>query len=108
MWLLAFAFFLQTPVILELVLNRLIAVVWNSRRTPMRKLADGSFCGSLLALVMSVLTIPVSIASAAAQLFVSYLSFWLSLTRSPLTSLDGGRKRSGDMMLAFYYLDLAQ
>jgi len=79
MWLLAFAVFLQIAVILELVLNRIIGVLYNARRTPMRKLADGSFCGSLLALVMSVLTIPVSLASAAAQLFVSYLTFWLSL-----------------------------
>ncbi len=58
MWLLFFAASLQIAVILELVLNRFIAVVCNSRRSESRKLADGSFCGSLLALVMSVLTIP--------------------------------------------------
>jgi hypothetical protein len=79
MWLLAFALVLQVVVILELVLNRIIAVLCNARRNPMRKLADGSFCGSLLALVMSVLTIPVSMGAAAAQLFLSYITLWVSL-----------------------------
>jgi len=79
MWLLAFAVALQLAVIFELVLNRIIAVLCNVKRNPVRKLADGSFCGSLLALVMSALTVPVSIAAAAAQIFVSYFFFWVGL-----------------------------
>lgn len=79
MWLLLFAVALQLAVIFELVLNRIIAVLCNSRRSEVRKLADGSFCGSLLALVVSTLTIPVSIAAAAAQLFVNYFMFWVAL-----------------------------
>jgi hypothetical protein len=79
MWLLLFAASLQSAVILELVLNRVIAVVCNAPRSPVRKLADGSFCGSLLGLVISVLTIPVSIIAAAVQLFLSYFMFWVGL-----------------------------
>ena len=79
MWLLAFALVLQAIVILELVINRIISVVCNAKRNPMRKVADGSFCGSLIGLVMSVLTIPVSVGAAAAQLFVSYFFFWVGL-----------------------------
>ena len=79
MWLLAFALVLQVVVILELVLNRIISVVCNAKRNPLRKLADGSFCGSLLGLVMSVLTIPVSVGAAAAQLFLNYFFFWVGL-----------------------------
>jgi hypothetical protein len=79
MWLLLFAGVLQIAVILELFLNRIIAILCNSRRNDVRKLADGSFCGSMLALVTSVLTVPVSIAAAAAQLFVNYFMFWVGL-----------------------------
>ena len=79
MWLLAFAGVLQLVVILELVLNRIISILCNARRNPVRKFADGSFCGSLLALVLSVLTIPVTIAASAAQLFLNYFTFWVSL-----------------------------
>jgi Na+-transporting methylmalonyl-CoA/oxaloacetate decarboxylase gamma subunit len=42
MWLLGFGIVLQILVILELALNRVIAVVSNSRRNPVRKWADGS------------------------------------------------------------------
>ena len=79
MWLLAFALSLQVAVIAELALVRVVTIFCNVRRDPVRRLADNSFCGSLLALVVSLLTAPVSIAAAAAQLFVSYFFFWVSL-----------------------------
>ena len=79
MWLLFFAAALQIAVILELILNRVIAILCNAPRSDVRKLADGSFCGSLLALVVSIMTIPVSIAAAAAQLFLNYFLFWVGL-----------------------------
>jgi len=79
MWLLLFAAALQLVVIFELVLNRIIAVLCNARRSDVRKLADGSFCGSLLALTVSAVTIPVSVAAAAAQIFFNYFIFWVAL-----------------------------
>ncbi len=79
MWLLLLAAALQGAVLFELVLNRVIAVLCNSRRSDVRKFADGSVCGSLLGLVVSALTIPVSVAAAAAQLFLSYFMFWVGL-----------------------------
>jgi hypothetical protein len=79
MWLLAFALSFQVAVIAELAVARVVTIVYNARRDPVRRLADNSFCGSLLALVVSLLTTPVSIAAAAAQLFVSYFFFWAGL-----------------------------
>jgi hypothetical protein len=76
MWLLGFAVVLQILVVLELALNRVIAVVSNSRRNPVRKFADGSFFASSCAAAVSVLTIPVSVAVATTQLLVNYLAFW--------------------------------
>ncbi len=64
MWLLGFGIVLQILVILELALNRVIAVVSNSRRNPVRKWADGSVCASGCETAVSVLTIPVSVVVA--------------------------------------------
>lgn len=76
MWLFGFGIVLQILVVVELALNRVIAVVSNSKRNPVRKLADGSFCASGCAAAVSVLTIPVSVVVATTQLIVSYLTFW--------------------------------
>ena len=78
MWLFGFGIVLQILVVLELALNRVIAVVSNSRRNPVRKLADGSFCASGCAAAVSVLTIPVSVVVATTQLIVNYLTFWIA------------------------------
>ena len=76
MWLFGFGIVLQILVVVELAVNRVIAVLSNSRRNPVRKLADGSFCASGCAAAVSVLTIPVSVVVATTQLIVSYLTFW--------------------------------
>ena len=55
---------------------RVIAVVSNSRRNPVRRLTDGSFCASGCAEAVSVLTIPVSVVVTTTQLIVNYLTFW--------------------------------
>ena len=79
MWLFGFAIVLQSLVILELSLNRIIAVVSNSRRNSVRKLADGNFFASGCTVVVSVFTIPASILVASIQLLLNYLTFWLAL-----------------------------
>jgi hypothetical protein len=79
MWLLAFALGFQVAVITELALNRIVMLLCNARRDPVRRFADNSFCGSMLALVVSLLTTPISIAAAAAQIFMSYFFFWVGL-----------------------------
>ena len=61
MWLLLFVVTLQLVVIFEFVLNLIITVLCNARCSDMRKLAHGSFCGNLLALTVSAVTIPVEI-----------------------------------------------
>jgi hypothetical protein len=79
MWLFGFAIVLQILVVLELALNRIIAVVSNSSRNSVRKLADGNFFASSCTVVVSVFTIPASILVASIQLLLNYLTFWLAL-----------------------------
>ena len=80
MWLIWLSITLQVCFILELVLNRLISILANKTRNPVRKLADGSFLVSLSTTFASIASMPlVTLVGTLYDIVMRQASLWLCL-----------------------------
>ena len=77
---LSFALALQVCFIFELVLNRLISVLANKARNPVRKLADGSFLVSLSTTIASIASVPLlTLVGTLYDIVMRQAALWLCL-----------------------------
>ena len=80
MWLIWLSITLQVCFILELVLNRLISILANKTRNPVRKLADGSFLVSISTTFASIASLPlVTLVGTLYDIVMRQASLWLCL-----------------------------
>ena len=74
-----FALVLQASVLLELCLNRIICIVLNTKRSSVRRMADGNFVSQMVNLLVSVLLLPITWVGVCVQVLLGQVFFCLSL-----------------------------
>jgi hypothetical protein len=73
------AFVLQTSVVLQLSIRRVLCLLLNTKLSSVRRMADANFVSQIVNLVVSVLLLPVTCVAVCAQVLIRQLFFWLSL-----------------------------
>jgi hypothetical protein len=73
------ALVLQTGVLLELCLNRIVGIVLNTRRSSSRTVVDANFVSQLVNLLVSILLLPVTWVGVCVQVLISQFFLLLSL-----------------------------
>jgi len=73
------ALVLQTGVLLELCLNRIVGIVLNTRRSSSRTVVDANFVAQLVNLLVSILLLPVTWVGVCVQVLISQFFLLLSL-----------------------------
>jgi hypothetical protein len=76
---LLFAFVLQTGVLLELCLNRIVGIFLNTRRSSSRTLVDANFVSQIVNLLVSILLLPITWIGVCVQVLISQFFLLLSL-----------------------------
>jgi hypothetical protein len=74
-----FAFVLQVSVVLQLCLRRILSLLFNTKRSSIRRMADANFVSQLVNLLVSVLLLPVTCVAIFVQVLIRQVFFWLSL-----------------------------
>ena len=74
-----FAFALQTGVLLELSLNRIVGIFLNTKRSSSRTLVDANFVSQIVNLLVSILLVPLTWIDVCVQVLLSQFSVLLSL-----------------------------
>ena len=73
------AFVLQTGVLVELCLNRIVGMVLNTKRSSSRALVDANFVSQVVNLLVSILLLPVTWVGICVQVLISQFFLLLSL-----------------------------
>ena len=74
-----FAFVLQVSVVVQLCLRRILCLLFNTKRSSIRRMADANFVSQLVNLLVSVLLLPVTCVAICVQVLIRQVFFWLSL-----------------------------
>jgi hypothetical protein len=74
-----FAFVLQVSVVLQLCLRRVLCLLFNTKRSSVRRMADANFVSQLVNLLVSALLLPVTCIAIFVQVLIRQVFFWLSL-----------------------------
>ena len=73
------AFVLQTSVLLQLCVNRIVGIVLNTKRSSSRTLVDANFVSQVVNLLVSILLLPVTWVGVCVQVLISQFFLLLSL-----------------------------
>ena len=74
-----FAFVLQVSVVVQLCLRRILCLLFNTKRSSIRRMADANFVSQLVNLLVSLLLLPVTCVAICVQVLIRQVFFWLSL-----------------------------
>jgi hypothetical protein len=70
---------LQTTVLLELCLNRIVGIALNTKRRSTRRMADSNLISQVVNLLIAILFLPITWVGVCVQVFVRQIFLWIGV-----------------------------